>query len=93
MVQMKGIEPRTNEDKTLIDKLYQVLRMYCRQYSNTGIITGVFFLIFIFTLCLWYQTAASYPGSQRADGYNEHFNRALRKEVLNAEWFQTTSQA
>ena len=32
-------------------------------------------------------------GSPWENGYNERFNGALRKEVLNAEWFHTTRQA
>ena len=32
-----------------------------------------------------------YPGSPWENGYNERFNGTLRKEVLNADWFQTTS--
>jgi transposase InsO family protein len=32
-----------------------------------------------------------YPGSPWENGYNERFNGTLRKEVLNAEWFHTTS--
>jgi putative transposase len=34
-----------------------------------------------------------YPGSPWENGYNERFNGTLRREVLNAEWFSTTSQA
>lgn len=34
-----------------------------------------------------------YPGSPWENGYNERFNGALRREVLNAEWFATTRQA
>lgn len=34
-----------------------------------------------------------YPGSPWENGYNERFNGTLRREVLNAEWFQTTKQA
>lgn len=34
-----------------------------------------------------------YPGSPWDNGYNESFNRPLRREVLNAEWFTTTEQA
>lgn len=34
-----------------------------------------------------------YPGSPWENGYNERFNGTLRKEVLNAEWFTTTSEA
>ncbi|MBM3588563.1 MAG: transposase, partial [Alphaproteobacteria bacterium] len=30
-----------------------------------------------------------YPGSPWENGYNEWFNRTLRREVLNAEWFST----
>ena len=34
-----------------------------------------------------------YPGSPWENGYNERFNGTLRQEVLNAEWFTTTTQA
>ena len=34
-----------------------------------------------------------YPGSPWENGYNERFNGTLRREVLNAEWFNTTRQA
>ena len=34
-----------------------------------------------------------YPGSPWENGYNERFNGTLRHEVLNAEWFTTTTQA
>jgi len=34
-----------------------------------------------------------YPGSPWENGYNERFNGTLRNEILNANWFQTTSQA
>jgi transposase InsO family protein len=34
-----------------------------------------------------------YPGSPWENGYNERFNGALRREVLNAERFATTKQA
>ena len=34
-----------------------------------------------------------YPGSPWENGYNERFNGTLRREVLNAEWFNTTKQA
>jgi len=34
-----------------------------------------------------------YPGSPWENGYNERFNGTLRQEVLNAEWFATTTQA
>ena len=33
-----------------------------------------------------------YPGSPWQNGYNERFNRALRHQVLNAEWFSTLKQ-
>ena len=33
------------------------------------------------------------PGSSWENGYNERFNGALRREVLNAEWFATIDQA
>jgi putative transposase len=39
------------------------------------------------------QPIRIYPGSPWANGYNERFNGALRREVLNAEWFATTRQA
>ncbi|MAJ27100.1 MAG: hypothetical protein CME52_04595, partial [Halieaceae bacterium] len=32
-----------------------------------------------------------YPGSPWENGYNERLNGTLRKELLNAEWFHTTS--
>lgn len=34
-----------------------------------------------------------YPGSSWVNGCNERFNRMLRHELLNAEWFNTTKQA
>ncbi len=34
-----------------------------------------------------------YPGSPWENGYNERFNGTLRREVLNAEWFNTAEQA
>ena len=34
-----------------------------------------------------------YQGSPWENGYNEHFNRTLRREVLNAEWFHSTQNA
>jgi transposase InsO family protein len=34
-----------------------------------------------------------YPGSPWENGYDEHSNGTLRREVLNAEWFATTRQA
>ena len=34
-----------------------------------------------------------YPGSPWENGYNERFNGTLRREVLNAEWFNTIKQA
>ena len=33
-----------------------------------------------------------YPGSPWETGYNERFTGALRREVLNAEWFATVKQ-
>lgn len=33
------------------------------------------------------------PGSPWENGYNERFNGTLRREVVNAEWFNTTHQA
>ena len=39
------------------------------------------------------QPLLIYPGSPWENGYNERFNGTLRREVLNAEWFQTTKQA
>ena len=33
------------------------------------------------------------PGSLWENGYNERFNGTLRREVLDAEWFNTTEQA
>ncbi len=32
-------------------------------------------------------------GSPWESGYNERFNRTLRRDVLNAKWFTTTEQA
>ncbi|WP_367274442.1 transposase [uncultured Tateyamaria sp.] len=32
------------------------------------------------------------PGSPWENSYNERFNRTLRREILNAEWFSTTKQ-
>lgn len=34
-----------------------------------------------------------FPGSPWENGYNERFNRTLRREVLNAEWFTSLHQA
>ncbi len=34
-----------------------------------------------------------YPGSPWENGYNERFNGTLRREVLNANWFNTIEQA
>jgi transposase InsO family protein len=34
-----------------------------------------------------------YPSLPWENGYNERFNRTLRREVLDAEWFVTTKQA
>ena len=39
------------------------------------------------------QPIQIYPGSPWENGYNERFNGTLRREVLNAEWFATTTQA
>ena len=39
------------------------------------------------------QPMQIYPGSPWENGCNERFNGTLRREVLNAEWFQTTNQA
>ena len=34
-----------------------------------------------------------YPGLTWETGYNERFNGTLRREVFNADWFTTTTQA
>ena len=34
-----------------------------------------------------------YPGLPWENGYNERLNGTLRREVLNADWFTTTTQA
>jgi len=39
------------------------------------------------------QPMQIYPGSPWANGYDERFNGTLRREVLNAEWFQSTKHA
>ena len=39
------------------------------------------------------QSMQTYPGSPWETGYNERFNGALRKEVLNAASFHTTKHA
>jgi putative transposase len=37
------------------------------------------------------QPMPIYPGSPWETGYNERFNRTLRREVLNAEWLHTNN--
>jgi transposase InsO family protein len=39
------------------------------------------------------QPLLTYPGSPSENGYNEHFNGTLRREMLNAEWYHSTKQA
>ena len=39
------------------------------------------------------QPLLIYPGCPRENGYNERFNGTLRREVFNAEWFQSAKQA
>ena len=39
------------------------------------------------------QPLLIYSGSSWENGYNERFNGTLRREVLNAEWFQSAKQA
>lgn len=34
-----------------------------------------------------------YLGSPWENGYNERFNGTLRREVLNAEWFSTSTNS
>ena len=39
------------------------------------------------------QPMQIYSGSRWKNGYNERFNRTLRRKFLNAEWFHSTRQA
>ena len=43
--------------------------------------------------CVGISSIQIYPGSTWEIGYNERFNGTLRREVVNTEWFATTTQA
>ena len=57
---------------------------------------GPEFTVEVFQKCLTklgIKPIRIYPGSPWENGYNERFNGTLRREILDAEWFVTTTQA